>query len=254
MILLACACAPVHSANETSSHTMSQSDNAGSLPALPVPLTLRVGHAEINPASGRTALLAAIEQSNRKARLENLPDHLDPEIIDPRKALALLNGLSRLPRQALRPLAGRILLLNYPDLMIGASAPTRPETFDQPFKIEVADVQGNVVLARSVAKVDCALARERVAEARARLRSAQEEVEGLDSRLATVSGTPDQEHDTLVSLSKARLRRFVLAQVWRQNAQAWTNCPGADNAANDDLAAAAQAVDSYLVPRSTGMP
>jgi hypothetical protein len=233
---------------------MSQSDNAASLPALPVPLTLRVGQAEINPASGRAALLAAIDESNRKARLEDLPDHLDPEIIDPEKAVALLNGLSRLPRQALRPLAGRILLLNYPDLMIGASAPSRPETFSHPFKLEVADVQGNLVLARAVAEIDCALALERAAAARERLKSVQAEVERLESRLPAVAGAPDKEHDTLVALSKARLCRFALAQVWQQNARAWTNCPGADSGAKAALEAASQAVDSYVVPRSSGMP
>jgi len=233
---------------------MSQSGNAGSLTSLPIPLKLRVGHAEIDPASGRAALLAAIEESNRKARLADLPDHLDPEIIDAEKAVALINGLSRLPRQALQPLAGRILLLNYPELMIGASAPSRPETFSHPFKLEVADVQGNLVLARAVAEIDCALARERAAAARDRLRSVQAEVEGLESRLPAVAGEPDKEHDTLVALSKARLRRFALAQAWQQNARAWTNCPGADSAAKDDLEAASQAVDSYVVPRSSGMP
>lgn len=221
---------------------------------LPISLKLRAGHAQLEASARRADLLAAIEQSNRKARLANLPDHLDPEIIDPEKALAFRAGLSRLPAQLLQPLSGRTLLLNYPDLLVGASAPTDPSTFAQPFKLEVVDVQGDVVLARTLTQVDCRLARARLAEAKARLNGAELEVRQLQARLPELSGAPEKEHATLLALSTARLRRFALAQVWEQNARLCLDCPGAGPTDRQDWEAATHAVADYAQPRSSGMP
>ena len=221
---------------------------------LPLGIKLRAGHAVVDGQAWRAEWPALIEQSNRQARLEGLPDHLNAEIIDPAKTGAFLAALAKLPGAVLRPLAGKTLYLNYPGLMLGASAPTRAATFAQPFDIEIADVQGDVVLARLVLGVDCDLARARAAEARECIRSADAEVKALEAQLPAASQTPDKEREVLLSLSAARRRRFAIAQVWRQNAEAWLRCSETDSAAKADLEAAASAVTSYVVPMGGGMP
>jgi hypothetical protein len=215
-------------------------------------IKVRIGRAVLEADHGNSELSAAIGESNRKAHIEGLPDHLNPEVIDVEKAKALLAALPKLPAEELKPLMGRTLFLNYDGLMLGASAPTRPAAFGQPFKIEIADVQGDVVLARLTLSVDCALARERSTEARTRLKTAEDEVKTLEKRASSASGT-DQERDILSSLSAARSRRYALARVWEQNARTWAACPGADSAAKSDLKSASRAVGSYAVPSSSGV-
>src|SRR4051812_795618 len=100
---------------------------------LPMGIKVRAGHTVVDGAAWRAGLPAALEKSNRRRRLEGLPDHLNPQIIDPDKASAFLEALARLPAAALEPLAGRALYLNSAGLMLGVSAPTRPATFAEPF-------------------------------------------------------------------------------------------------------------------------
>jgi hypothetical protein len=217
--------------------------------SLPLDIKLRVGHAVLNNPVQLSDLAAAIDKANAQVRLENLPDHLNPGIIDRDKAQAFVDALSRLSEDSLKPLSGQALLLDYDGLMLGASAPTLSATFAQPFKIEVVDVQRSAVLARVSAQPDCDLARSRVAEARARVKSLEEEVKRLESQS---SATPDAA--TLSVLSAARLRRFAAARAWEQNARAWSDCPQADSNSKTDLADATRAVSAYAVPSGRGMP
>jgi hypothetical protein len=220
----------------------------------PIAVKLRAGHAVVDGTAWRADLPALIEQSNRKARLDGLPDHLNPEIIDPEKAAAFLAALAKRPAAALQPLAGRTLFLNYAGLMLGASAPIRAATFAEPFEIEVADVQGEVVLARLILRVDPVLARERATEARVRIRSADAEVKALEAQLSATPGTSDKEREVLVSLSMARSRRYAIARVWLENAEAWVHGAKSDSVAKADLEAAASAAKSYFVLSGSGMP
>ena len=212
---------------------------------------LRVGHDTLTAGTPSEALLAAVAQWNRASAIEGLPSHLNPETLDPAKVAALLEALPRLPpKQRERLGGGNILYLNAPELMIGASAPTSPASFAAPFEIRVIERQDDLVLARATVPVDCELARARAQEARGRISAAGAEVQALEAKTAAA----DQQPDLLESLSQARSRRFAIAAVWRQNAQAWTRCDKASREATKELKAAAAAVKSYAVPPSTGMP
>jgi hypothetical protein len=245
---LAAGCANVEPADDAKTKIMSD------VTAFPTDLKLSVGPAVVNGPNWRSELPPAIDQFNRKARLEGLPDHLSPGIIDAEKAAAFLTALPKFPAETLRSLAGRTLSLNAGGLMLDASAPTRPATFASPHKLHIDDVQGNVVHIRLDLPIDCALARERAAEARARFKPADDEVKALEARLPAVSGMPEKEREILGPLSMAKRRRSALTYVWQRNARAWAGCPGADSAAKADLEAAVRAVESYALRLGSGMP
>ena len=222
--------------------------------SLPANIKLRVGAAVVNGPAWRAELPPVLDQANRKARLAGLPDHLNPAILDPDKTTAFLTALPKLPAETLQSLAGKKLSLDSGGLMLGAAAPTRPATFAGPLKLEIIEEQGDVVHARLILQVDCALAKERAAEARGRIGPASDEVKALEARLPGVSGKPDKEREILDNLSTTRRRRSALAYVWQKSAKAWTECPGTDAAAKADLAAAQAAVDAYAMPLGSGMP
>ena len=212
---------------------------------------LRVGHETVAAGAPREVLLAAVAQWNRASAIEGLPSHLNPEILEPEKVAALLDALPRLPAKQRQRLTGNhVLYLNAPGLMIGASAPTSPASFAAPFEIRVIERQHDLLMTRATVPVDCELARERAREARERIAGAAGEVKALEAK----TGSADQKPDLLESLSQARSRRFAIASVWRQNAQAWTRCEKTSREAARELKAAAAAVKSYAVPPSTGMP
>jgi hypothetical protein len=248
VILLASGCARVDTTDT------GKTKNMNDVTSFPSDIKLRVGFAVVDGPAWRAELTPAINESNRKARLEGLADQLNPAILDAEKVAAFLAVLPKLPAETLRSLAGRTLSLDSAGLMLGASAPTRPATFAGPIRLEIEDVQGDVVHAGLILQVDCARARERAAEARARIKTADDEVKALEARLPAASGTPDKERETLLALSVARRCRSAVAYVWQKNAKAWTECDGADSAAKADLAAAARAVDSYALPLGSGMP
>jgi hypothetical protein len=225
----------------------------GGVTTYKIDFKLRAGHDSVAASGDRAAILGLIEQSNRGNRLDGLPDHLNPDVIDPQKAEAMIAALARLPAEMLRPLEGRALYLNSAGLMIGAAAPSRAASFAEPFGFEIADVQGDTVLARLTVRTDCPLAQQRAAEARARIAAANDEVGSLEAGLPAISGT-DKEADALGALSAAKSRRFAIARAWRQNAEAWTKCASADPAAKADFEASLAAVKSYIVPPGSGMP
>jgi hypothetical protein len=211
----------------------------------PLGFKLRAGHGLVEAAADRAAIRAVIEQSNGQHRLEGLPDHLNPEVIDPAKAEALIAALAKLPSDKLKALAGKALHLNYGGLMIAASAPTQPSAFAEISGLKIADVQGDTVLARVSPKIDCALAQSRAGEAASRIAAANDEVKSLEAK---------QDSAAYEALSVAKARRFAIAQAWRDNAEAWSKCPGADAAAKTALKSAKSAVKAYLAPPRSGMP
>jgi hypothetical protein len=216
-------------------------------------MKLRLPPAVFDAREWPTKLGEAVARSNDKAHVDGLPDHLNPQIIDPAKAESFLRALSGRSADELRPFAGRILALNVGRLMIDASAPTRPETFSQPFQIEINDVQGDVVHVRLTLKVDCALARQRAAEARAQFQTTDEEVKTLESRATKAAGS-GSEPQAVDAVSKAGRRRSALAHAWRQNAEALSKCPEADASAKSDFEAASRAVNTYGLLMGGGMP
>ena len=242
------ACASAVSAEDGKKKNMSE------VTTIPADIRLRIGATVVNGPKWQEELPAPLEQYNRKVRLEGLPDHLNPAVIDPEKVAAFLKALPQFPAESLKPLAGRTLALYSAGLMLGTSAPTRPAMFTGPMKLEIVEVQGQVVHARLVLKADCELARNRAAEASARIGPASDEIKALEARLPAVAGTPEQERDVLAALSVARRRRSALAYVWQKNAKARAECDSTDATAKADLEAAVRAVDIYGMPLGTGMP
>src|SRR6478735_1481838 len=76
--------------------------------SLPENMKLRLPPAVFDAREWPTKLGEAVARSNDKARIDGLPDHLNPQIIDSAKAESFLRALSQRPADELRPFAGRI--------------------------------------------------------------------------------------------------------------------------------------------------
>lgn len=194
------------------------------------PLQLRIDRATID-ASDKAAVNAAIAAANTKSHDPGLPDTLNPAIIDPAKADALLSALMRPPADAIAPLAGRALELNAMALRIGTSSPTTVASFAPPIKLEIASEHGDMVSARAMVPADCGIARDRAAEARQR-------TEEADKTYKAATG------DAIMPI---RLRRYALSRVWFDNASAQASCAPDDAAAKADRAAAEHMMKSAVV-------
>jgi hypothetical protein len=214
------------------------------------PLHVRVGR-ETVAASDAAALDAAIARSNAALRIADLPDALNPAIIDPAKAHALLAALAALPADALAPLAGRSLYLNGPDLPVRTTSPATPAGFSRLTGLAAPDVQGDTVLVGLVMPLDCALARRQADVARTAMAQAGAVVALLEARQQSESGA--DQGSVLPDLAAARTRRAAIAGAWRENAAAASACAPDDAAASADLAEAEQAAASSAVPAGGGL-
>jgi hypothetical protein len=235
------------SAPESTGRSAQRSDAA-------VGYRLRVGHATLPATTTFGALRAAVERSNGEFRTSGLPDRLNPDVIDVDKATALVAALPAIVQRSPQLLAGRELLLSHADLRIGAADPTTADAFSHPFDLEIADVQGDTLLARATVPVVPQLARERAAEARARLAAENERIAPLEGRLDAAGADVAQQRAILEQLTPARWRRSALARVWWSNAREASQAASADAAAKADLEAARRALDAYLLPGGVGMP
>lgn len=214
---------------------------------------VRIGHSVLPPTTTLGALRAAVEQSNGGFRLPGLPDRLNPDIIDVDKAAALVAALPAIVQRSPQLLAGRELFINHAGLRIGASDPTTVAGFAQPFDLQVVDVQGETLLARSTVPAVTQMARERAAEARAALSAENERIRPLEARLRAATGAAEQERAILAELTPALWRRSALARAWWANARETSDLPGADAAAKAETEAALKAVNDYLLPGGAGM-
>lgn len=210
--------------------------------ASPPGLVVQIGHHRIE--AGTPELERAVEQENGVARIAGLPDTLNPAIIDPAKARALVQAISPADAAAL---GGKALLLSPSLLRIGASSPTTPGSFAGPVAVTVVDTHGAAVSARAAAPVDCALARQQAAAARTEFAAAEQGV-------ARQEAAKPADNPGLVALSDARSRRFAVATVWKENAAAALECAPGDAAAQQDHAAASQAVSATVQAPRRGMP
>ena len=219
----------------------------------PIGFRVRIGHAVLPATTDRAALRVAIEQANRGYAQPGLADALNPDVIDADKAAALVAALPAIAKLAPQQLAGRELLLSHAPLRIGTSDPTTAASFSQPFELQVVDVQGETLLARSTVPLVPEMARARAAEARARLAAENERIRPLEARLQAAAGAVDRQRAVLDELTPAQQRRSALARVWWSNARELSEAPGADAAAKADATAALKAVDAYLLPGGGGM-
>ncbi len=210
--------------------------------ASPPGLVVQIGRSQVDPATPE--LEAAILRANGSAAMAGLPDTLNPAIIDPAKARALVHALTLSGTAAL---GGRALLFSPALLRIGTSAPTTVASFSGTVALQVVDTHGQAVSARATAKVDCALARQQAAAARAAFTGAGPGVRKQEA-------AKPADHAGLVSLSEAKSRQFAIATVWKENARAALDCAPADAAARKDLDAAERAVSATVQAPRTGMP
>jgi len=213
-------------------------------------LRVRVGRVTVDAADA-PGVDAAIAQSNARLRLALLADALNPSIIDPAKAHALLAALAKLPASALAPLGGHSLYLNAPDLPIKTTSPTTPASFAQLAGIAAADVQGDTVLVRLRIKLDCDLARTQAAAARQALDAIKPVV--AQYQAARDAATGEAEAQALHDLSAARLRRFAIAGAWAENAAAASACAPGDAQLRAENAAAQRATSEFAVPSGGGL-
>jgi hypothetical protein len=193
-------------------------------------LRLRIGPTVV-AAADREAVSAAIAATNARAREAGLPDALNPDVIAPSKAEALLNALMRTPGETLAAVEGRILEFNPMALRIGMSSPSTVASFASPVTLEITSDHGEMVSARAVGPVDCELARERAKEARLQTEQA------------------DREYQAAVgdAIMAARRRRYALTRVWFDNAAALAVCVPNDAAAAAERDAAERAMNASVV-------
>jgi hypothetical protein len=214
-------------------------------------LRVRVGRVTLPLESG-AAVSEAIERSNATLRVADLPDALNPDIIDPAKAAAFLAALGKLPTSELAPLAGHSVYLNAPELPVRATSPTTPASFSRLAGLEVADLQGDTALTRVRLPLDCALAESQANSARSALAEADQAVAALERRHAAAGNGPD-EAPALHALSAARARRFAIASAWLENATAVSACRPDDAKAQAERDAAHAEVTATAMPSGTGM-
>lgn len=220
-----------------------------------IAFSVRIGQAVLAPSTTHAALREAIERSNRSFRLAGLADRLNPDIIDADKAAALIAALPAIAQRSPRLLAGRELYLSHGGLKIGAADPTLLAGFAQPFDLEVADIQGQTLLARATVPVVARIASERASEAKAQLAVENERIAPLESRLRASAAAPvEQQRAILDELTPAQWRRSALARVWWANARETSARAGADAAAQAETEAALKAVNAYVLPTGSGMP
>ncbi len=183
-----------------------------------------------------SSLGPAIATHNARARIADVPDTLNPAIIDPAKAERFAAGLSRQAPDTLARMDGHELMLNGQDYGIGAAEPTRPEEFGT-FTLVIDEVQGRNVVAHTTVPADIALARARAKEAEAALRAAEAVVREVEA-----ANVGDEK------LSNARRRRAALALAWRTNAGAVAKADPSDATAKSSFDAAQKAAREYMMP------
>lgn len=208
-------------------------------------LHVLIGYKQHN-ASATREIAAAIAEENKHHVIAGLPDELNPRLIDPAKAAALLAGLKG---KTLAPLGGRVLNLAPGGLRIGTSAPTTVASFSQPFTLTVESEHdaGKTVSARASVPIDCDLARKRAAAARQRTEASQKDVATLTARKEAARNKPDESPAT-AALYDATQLRFAVAMAWVENAEAVTVCSPQDAAARADLAEAQRIRSASAVP------
>jgi|1186.fasta_scaffold318828_1 hypothetical protein len=197
---------------------------------------LTVGDQKVSLPQAGSSLGSAIAAHNARARIADVPDTLNPAVIDPAKAERFAAGLSRQAPDTLARMDGHELMLNGQDYGIGAAEPTRPEEFGT-FTLVIDEVQGRNLVAHTTVPTDIALARARAKEAEAALRTAEAAVREVEA--ANVGGE---------KLSNARRRRAALALAWRTNAGAVAKAVPTDAAAKSSFDAAQKAARDYMMP------
>lgn len=219
-------------------------------------ITLRAGHSEIAPGEGAASrALEAVEAANRRARLPDLPDELNPVIIDTSKVRAFLAGLPRVPESNLEKLRGRVLYLNDPALLLGAASPAAPSAFEKGFELEAGETRaGRIAQARVRIEPDLALARERAGRAREWTSTLDTEVKNLDSRIDRGEASGPEGGALFRARSVAQQKRYAAATVWRDLTALLAGRHPGDAALQQEAREAKEAASRFITAPWTGMP
>ncbi len=206
-------------------------------------LPVRIGRAIVD-GGDLAAVEAAIKTANAKVRLAGLEDALNPWLIEPARAMALLEALARLPATERGKLGGLPIALSI-GLPVMATSPTTMAGFAGLTGIAAVEAHGTASVVRVAMPLDCDLARRQSEVARSALERMELEVAALEQRMRLPGG---DRTDLLHQLGAARLRRFALATTWRENAVADQACRPGDRGAADGLMAAEEKLARYAVP------
>jgi hypothetical protein len=246
-----------------SGYTMSQparerppaANLAASSADTPLAVGVRIGHTVLPPTATMGALRLAIEEFNKRSRLPGLVDELNPEVIDVDKALALMTAVPALAKKSPKQFAGLELSLSSGSLQIGSANPSLLASFAKPFKLEVVEVKGTSLLARTTVPLMPQLARKRSTEAQRQLVIENQLIEPLEAKLRAAPDLAEQKRAILDELTPALWRRSALARSWLDNARFLNEQPGAGVAEKAEVEAARKAVTDYLlVGAGAGMP
>jgi len=210
-------------------------------------LRVRIGHTTVNAADTK-AVADAIAVANQRASFAGVPDGLNPRLIDPARAQALLAAVAALPAAARASLGHRALLLDTPGLPVMASSPSTPAGLSGLTGIKATVAQGDATEVRLTMTLDCDLARANATAARTAVEAASADVARLEKERRTATG--EALTKALDDLGAARRRRFLLSIAWHDNAEADAACRPKDAEAKAGLAAAAKARTDFVV--STG--
>ena len=172
----------------------------------------------------------AVEQWSKKQHSAALADEFNPAVIDMAKFDAFVAALTPETEAVLK---GRPLALDARNLRIGASAPTAPSSFVAPLTLTVLAEYTDSVSARANATTLCGAARTRAGASRVLTRQAEQDVAAAQAR--GDSGT------------EARVRRWAVARVWEENAEAAAACAPDDGTLAADRDAARSAADAAVM-------
>ncbi len=219
----------------------------------PIGFRVRLGHNSLESTTTLAAFRAALEVWNTSNRVVDLPDSLNPDIIDVDKAFALIVALPAIAAQSPQLMARHVLFLNHGPLRIGATDPTAAADFARPFKLEADDIQGETLLAKSTVPTVARLARANAVSSKARLLIEHAKIITLEKRLEAASDSIAAQRAILADLTPALWRRSALARVWWSNAVALSQSHGAGAESLADADAAVKALNTYLLPSGPGM-
>jgi len=214
-------------------------------------ITLRAGWKNIPPGEGASAAaIAAIERRNRFARLQGIPDELNPNMIDIDRVKSLFADLPAIPGEQLERLRGQTVNLQDVRLDLYTWSVLR-SSGGRPVSHHVdAGVPGEAPCLVPEGIIDAAMAHARIALAQKLIAAADAEVNALDRQFGASGG----DREAHLARSSAARRRSYAAGVWRQLSAQLAAANPSDRDLAAGAAAAAAAHSRYLVPPFDGLP
>lgn len=215
--------------------------------------SVRVGGETDSPLE---ELLLACESLNTSARIKDLSDHLNPNLIDPAKLIAFLRYFPHLPANSLAQFSEQTILLEDEALSLSRIDPISPESFEAGFELNITEWMYDTIMILKLRIVkDADMAKTLIQEAKQVLTQSSQEIESLEeSRFRIQGDDPQTLRSILDDLSHARMRRSALATTWLRNAKALAQLHPDEDSYQEDMQKAQSAFDLfYEQPPMGGM-